>query len=308
MSLRLVPALLFAAALAGGCTPYAAYAPEVSRFAAGAAALPQAYRSQVEQLPADRQAAERIGRIATRPRMIASTGCAAPGFGPCELTYEPAAAPAAIPIAPASPAMFEALGAYVAALQHITDAADRKAFDAATGKLAASASAMAAAVGAPLGAPALVAPVVGGIVRLAGEIAGDVMDAERYYALRREVPRAAEAVDRIGLAAAANLGSVVSLRRTQLSGDLLAITEALRRPGGDYAALDDRARVLRDAIVALDSVDAKALGVELRAAHRALAEALREDSRQLDAVEAAGKRLFDAGKAIQSALKTTKAS
>jgi len=309
--MRRLPVFVLALSMLGGCSTYT-YRAEVDQLAGGVDALRSGYREGLAGAATDQERSTRIAWVAGRQAFNLAPACAVSGLGPCVLLPAGGVLPPALPDATAKIRALEpqidALAGYAAALRAITNEADRKAFDAAVGDLATKVSAFVTAVGGVAGGiPAFAGPAAGAVVRIAGEIVGDVLDAERLAELKRAVDKAEPAVAKLAQEMGGQYRDLAVVRRDGVLANLMALAQQTTRgvDEASYAARYDTARSMAATITALDDPNVASAAAGLATAHAALAKALRDDSRQADSLVAAIKRFADAAKALRDAMKAS---
>ena len=288
------------ALLVGGCSPYV-YKQEIDDFATGVKDLATAYndgrtyiatRDQDDQ---DNQWAQTRARLTIAACEFRDTG--KPGAVECVLHQigQPVPAPSALGTAVRDAApIVKALSDYASSLAAVTNAADREALTAAQVKFKTSVQGLAnQAAGKTVAS-------VGPVVDLFSALTTAVLDQKRYDILRAGVTAAKEPVSDLGKALAGTLGGIWMVRANELRGTANAAVRDLES-GGDYPA---RLRKARERVVALETLRAKNPAIaanDMVSAHDALAKALADDSRQVDAVAAAVGGFVTQAKAVKDA-------
>ncbi len=190
---RAAIAAIVAACLGSSCSPYL-YKNEVQGFAAGVKSLDQSYETGIQAIADQRVAANNAKWLNNKPAVTLSDGCLPPGSAapmPCgvidpsgSLDDEKTAGPGKVERAAAEQRQhIRALAEYAEALDAITSAEDREAFDHAAATLEQSVDGLAGRV-----APG--APGVGPLVALFSFVTGTYLDQRRFVALRSAVDEA----------------------------------------------------------------------------------------------------------------------
>jgi hypothetical protein len=173
-----------------------------------------------------------------------------------------------------------ALSRYAAALAAVANAADREALTAAQAKLKTAVNGFASE------AAGKTVPAVGPAVDLLSSLTAALLDQQRYDILRSGVLAAKEPVADLGRTLSVALGGVWMERASALRKVASVEAESLGS-GREYAA---RLKKLREKVVALEALRGRNPGMaatDMVAAHDALANALLDGSRQVEAVATA---------------------
>jgi hypothetical protein len=187
---RAAMAAIVAVCLGSSCSPYV-YKNEVQGFAAGVNALDEGYEAGLQALADRRVAANNAKWLNNKPAVVLSNGClptSSPNPQPCgvvdpfgDLPDETTAGPGEVESAAAEQRQHvRALADYAAALDALTRAEDREAFNNAAATLEQSVDGLAGRL-AP-GAPSL-----GPLVSLFSFVTGTYLDQRRFVALRSAV-------------------------------------------------------------------------------------------------------------------------
>jgi hypothetical protein len=286
MPIARVMASSAAIALVAGCSPYV-YKQEIDGFATGVKDLAAAYSESRVWLATRDQ--EKVDATWTGSRArLTVTACEFrdPGTpGPVECVLHEIAQPVPAPLA--DTAVFrevapnvEALSRYSAALAAVANAADREALTAAQAKLKTAVQGFASE------AAGKAVPAVGPAVDLFSTLTATLLDQKRYDILRSGVTAAKEPVADLGRTLSVALGGVWMQRATAMRRTASQDAESLGS-GSDYAA---RLKRLREKVAALETLRGKNPGTaatDMVAAHDALAKALADDARQVEAVATA---------------------
>jgi hypothetical protein len=297
-----------AAASLVACSPYI-YKSEVADFGAGVKAVAAAYDDGMAAYAQERSDRQQVDWRLERAKLAKTPGCdigVGPGAtikDPCELR----AAGPGTPLPPGPPSTLERAGPelvaplqrYAAALVAITDAQDREQLIAAQARLQESVDGFVKATGVP----ALPLDPLSAIAR-------GYLDQSRYDVLKRSVIAADPQIPKIGAALGVALDTLRGMRADELNGALEARTRTLS-PGLSqdvYDARLDGALQGRQALEALRKSDPPQAADKMVKAHRALAEALQDNRRQIASVTAAAREFYDAAVALQKAFATAGAA
>ena len=273
-------------ALVAGCSPYV-YKQEIDGFATGVKDLAAAYHESRGYLAARDQDEVDARWVAGHARLTI-TACefrdsSAPG--PVECVLHEIAQPVPAPLS--DTAIFrevapnvEALSRYAAALAAVANAKDREALTAAQAKLRTAVQGFASE------AAGKTVPAVGPAVDLLSSLTVALLDQQRYDILRAGVTAAKGPVADLGRTLSVALGGVWMQRATALRRTASNDAESLGS-GKEYPA---RLKKLREKVAALEALrgnNPAIAAADMVAAHDALAYALLDDARQVEAVATA---------------------
>lgn len=292
-----------------GCSPYG-FSGEVGQFAEGvnqiSAAFTAGYANVTNDTVARQDVAFRDRRAAVEvaPSCVFSSADGEAGSAPCRLYPAGGQPPQLTTLEKAAPETEKALAGlrnYAEALQALTNAADRAAFDAAAGRLQAAVGGLAslASSGAP-GIGAIAPPAVAALAWLVGT----GLDQERYNALRWGVNHSASSVRTIATVLGIGLDAINASRQEQL---LSGIRELARLLGPQLSQTDYNARLALteqrlSQLDALRHVNASRVATLLSRAHDKLLEAVNDPSRSIGDVARAIGEFADHAKALRDAL------
>jgi hypothetical protein len=302
---------VLAVTLTAGCSPYV-YGPEIESFSRSVNSVRSSYQSGRDLAAGDFDIERQRAWLARREPFQITPNCASPAE-PCRLVpisaQRRAAEEARRTQLAAEVANIQALGpvidrlaSYASALAAVTNQADRKAFDDAVGQLSKNATELVTAAApfvGPSAAPAAI--VIPTVIALGGQIAGTVLDAERFNALRQATTEAAPTISGLSTKIGDALDELAKSSRDRLLGRLLASTNVRRTGGQSYAEILAQTQADVDALNALRGVDGKALGKALGDAHTALRDALADPQRQLRPLREAVEALAKAAQAVADA-------
>jgi hypothetical protein len=183
--------LWFALTLIPGCSSPYQFSNEISSFSTGVDNVSSAYKTGYNNLAIDRQTLQTLNFNNTSAKLKLATSCnpAAQSALPCDfyLQGEPQPSQSDPALASSQPKSLDALNVltnYAHALQAVTNAADRAAFNAAAARLNASVTALGKAAG-PQGAAASAAFSAG--FNIFAWVLGQALDEERFDTLKRDV-------------------------------------------------------------------------------------------------------------------------
>ena len=289
------------AASLGACSPYL-YKNEVADFGGGVKAVATAYDDGMTAYAQERSDRQQVQWRLDRAKLAKTPGCEI-GVGPgattdesCELRL----AGPGTPPPPGPPSTLERVGPelvaplqrYAAALVAITDAQDREQLIAAQAQLQESLDGFAKTTGSPT----IPLDPVFAITRV-------FLDQSRYDVLKRSVLAADPQIPKIAAALGVALDTLRGNRADELNLALEARARTLSSglPQDVYDSRLDGAMRDRNALEALRGSNPAAAADKMVKAHRALAEALQDNQRQIASVTAAAQEFYDAAVALQKA-------
>ena len=280
------------------CSPYV-YKDEITNFSSGVTALNSSYQTGHEASDANALQQQQAGYAASRLRLRLLSGCLDSALidpsTPCLIVPANATAPPPPTlrqkaIADAAPD-FAALKSYADALAAVTNAADDTTLTQATQSLS-------TAVDSLQGATARLAPstaAAGTIVTQATSFLGlaitTYLDFRRYAALRDKVPGADNAIQTISKTVRAALQAIKQVQLAALVDDLLVSQAPFLKPsigGLSQAQYQTQLAAFQAKVTAFNqarAADPAAAVDAMVTAHKQLADALKNGSGQLQAVE-----------------------
>lgn len=295
--------------LAAGCSPYQ-YSKEIADLSTGMDRLSNAFDAGYTSLAAEHAAERHRTLVDQRARVEIPGICGKPipASGvrqPCALHAKQGPAPALTGVEEKRRAVLgkvKVLVAYVHALQAITNAADRTAFNDAAKRLGATVGELAAAQpGAGAIAPAA--------INLVLWVVGEKLDQDRFDALKQAVNEAQKPVEVVARQLGDALQAIKARRQETLSHTL----RALSRPLGPALSTTSYRERLTEAETTLAKVDAvgqvdpTAATRALVEAHKALAKAVRDPEPNYAHLLAAISDFADKSKALyEVAVKNSK--
>jgi hypothetical protein len=291
-----------AATLLAACSPYV-YHQEITGFANGVETVAAAHEAGAQDLATRVDLQRRAARVAARQRLDFLPGCDAvdprgdpPRLAECAVVSfgderSPAPTLEQAHLANDGP-LFAALRAYAKSLAAVSNAADSDALKLATQGFVDAAGRLSDAV-AKVVPTAPGSTLVGPIGGLIGEGIDFYLDSRRLHVLREVVPAVDPAIAVLGQTVEADLRLIRANQVAQLQKELHADAAPLQSESvqslsdGDYG---NRLDTLQNRVVALNqarAADPRAVAQTMVAAHRELAAALRDNSRQaLPVIEA----------------------
>ncbi len=292
-----------AAVVLGGCAPYV-YKSEINAFAGGVDDLATAYRTGMKGMAGDRVELQRWQWSVDRPRVSLSEECVvdfkSPAAGPaCAVlpsSGKPLPPSAVETQAAAAAPIVAALRDYANALAAVTNAEDAEQLDAAQTKFRGSLQGL-------LKQQSVEAPKVGPVVELIGAAFTAVLNERRYTILRDGVTAANGAVEQLGQA----LGETLTIMRVAQAGQLKLTADHMALqlgPGVGGREYVERLSLVEAKAASLESLrrsDPRRAADDMVRAHRELARALADESRQGEAVFEAVIVFSEKAKAVRSA-------
>jgi hypothetical protein len=328
-SMRATIALVAATWTLCGCSPYL-YQKEVGSFSSSVVAVSNAVTQGLDNLDQDQAAADLAQVVSARAGVNLSTGCGSEGPNePCRLMKIPKKAPdqsAADKFAPFNPQVLKVLAAlkgYADGLAAVTNAQDRKDYDAAASQLASNVAGLGTALVAVSPPAAAAGPALSAVVTFATWTIGEGLDAARYDTLRSAINAVGTpSIDLEGKKASPiqvvadkaitpELSAVRSARITlifqQLQDRTDRINSDLSATGAAHIPLDRYDTPLTDLaslLVTLNEikgVDPKAVGKSLVKAHDDLKQAVNDKSRQFQSLVSSIADFADNAAAVEKA-------
>jgi len=298
--LRSVAPYLASVLFLAGCSPYV-YKQEIDGFALGVKDLATAYNDGRAYIMT-RDLEDQDARWAQNRAALTITACefrdtGNPGNVECVL-HEiaqpvPSPSPLGAAVRDAGP-IVKALSDYSSALAAVANAADREALTAAQTKLKAAVQGLAnEAAGKPVA-------TVGPLVDLFSALTTAILDQQRYAILRSGVTAAQAPVADLGVTLARTLGGIWMVRASELR-DAANLEVRNLGSGPDYPSHLRKARERVAALETLRTKNPSVAATDLVAAHDALAKALADDSRQVEAVANAVGSFVTQAKAVKDA-------
>ena len=287
-------------ALVASCSPYV-YKSEIDGFATGVKDLATAYNDGRAYV-ASRDLEDLDAKWAQNRAPLTITACefrdtGAPVNVECALHQVAQPVPSPSPLGSAvrdAAPIVRALSDYSSALAAVTNAADRESLTAAQTKFKTAVQGLASE------AAGKAVPAVGPAVDLLNALTAAFLDQQRYEILRSGVSTAREPVAILGKTLAGTLGGIWMVRANELRDAANAEVRNLGT-GADYPARLKRAREKVTALETLRSKNPAIAATDMVAAHDALAKALTDDSRQVEAVATAVGTFAAQAKAVKDA-------
>ncbi|PKD40370.1 hypothetical protein CWO84_10245 [Methylomonas sp. Kb3] len=191
-SMRAIITLVVVASALSGCSPYL-YQKEVESFNSSITAVSNGVTQGLDNIDQDQAATDLAQVVGARAGVNLSKGCGGNPDELCRLMVPPNNTPnisAADKFAPGKPETKKALAAlkaYADGLAAVTNAQDRKDYDAAASQLSSSTAALGTALGAVTPGGAAAGPALGAAVTLATWTIGTGLDAARYDTLKSAI-------------------------------------------------------------------------------------------------------------------------
>lgn len=312
-----------------GCSPYL-YQKEVGSFSSSVVAVSNAVTQGLDNLDQDQSAADLAQVVSARAGVNLSTGCGSEGPNdPCRLMMipkkvpDPSAADKFDPFKPQVLKVLAALKGYADGLAAVTNAQDRKDYDAAASQLSSSVAGLGTALGAVTPGGAAAGPSLSAVVTFATWTIGAGLDAARYDTLRSAINAVGTpSIDLEGEKASPiqvvdvkaitpELSAVRSARITLLFRQLQARTDRinsdLSATNAAHVSLDRYDTPLMDlaslvaTLNAIKGVDPGAVGKSLVKAHDELQKAVNDKSRQFQSLVSSLADFADKAAAVEKA-------
>ncbi|MFL5266203.1 MAG: hypothetical protein ACJ8AH_06315 [Stellaceae bacterium] len=296
-------------AFLAGCAPYD-FGNEVRNFSTGVDQLSDAFTTGYNNLSRDLAAQTQLSLDDTRAKVSIAASCGG-AIGdlpdnqqPCALYRFQGSKPVLTDVQKTRPRTMVALKVltdYAHALQAVTNAADRAAFDAASKRLEASVANLAKAANAVAPGASTAAPV---IVKMATWIVGAALDKDRFDSLRQGVNNAADPVRTVAKTMGIGLEAVRNDRLTALYETTNALVKPLG-PGLAEKAYKERLTDAETTLEMLDEVrraDPAGAADSLATAHDALVAAVNDPERDFANMTTAVGAFADQANALRNAL------
>src|SRR5215510_10318085 len=311
-----------------GCSPYL-YQKEVGSFSSSVVAVSNAVTQGLDNLDQDQSAADLAQVVSARAGVNLSTGCGSEGPNePCRLMV-PGKKPDAdlagkfADVKARDEKVLAALKGYADGLAAVTNAQDRKDYDAAASQLSSSVAGLGTALGAVTPGGAAAGPAPSAVVTFATWTIGAGLDAARYDTLRSAINAVGTpSIDLEGEKASPiqvvdvkaitpELSAVRSARITLLFRQLQARTDRinsdLSATNAAHVSLDRYDTPLMDlaslvaTLNAIKGVDPGAVGKSLVKAHDELQKAVNDKSRQFQSLVSSLADFADKAAAVEKA-------
>jgi hypothetical protein len=328
-SMRAIIALLAATWTVCGCSPYL-YQKEVGSFSSSVIAVSTAVTQGLDNLDQDQAAADLAEVVSKRAGVNLSTGCSSEGPNePCRLMVIPKTAPdssAADDFGPFKPQLLKVLAAlngYAGGLAAVTNAQDRKDYDAAASQLSSSVAGLGTALGAVTPGGAAAGPALSAVTMVATWTIGEGLDAARYDTLRSAInavgtpsidlegqkmsPIRVVADNAITPELAAVRSARITLLFKQMDSRANRINSDLSAANAADVPLDRYDTPLMDlaslvaTLNAIKAVDPEAVGESLVKAHDELQKAVNDKSRQFQSLVSSLADFADKAAAVEKA-------
>jgi hypothetical protein len=326
-SMRAIITLVVATWALCGCSPYL-YQKEVGSFNSSVAAVSNGVTQGLDNFGQDQAAADLAQVVGARAGVNRSTGCGTEDpHELCRLMVPPKSNPdtsAADTLAPVTPEVKKVLAtlkAYADGLAAVTNAQDRKDYDAAASQLSSNTAALGTALAAATPAGAAAGPALAAAVTLTTWTIGTGLDAARYDTLKSAINAVGTPSADLGNQSAIKivvdkvitplLKSVRSARLKLLSEQLFARTDRintdLSATGAAHIPLNRYDTPLTDSaslvatLNAIKGVDPAALGKSLVGAHNEMQKAVDDESKQFQSLVSSMADFADKAAAVEKA-------
>jgi len=246
----------FALTFIAGCSSPYQFSNEINAFRTGVDNVSTAYITGYNNLANDRQTLQTVIFNDTSPKLKLAIGCnpAVQSALPCDFYRqgEPQPSPSDPALEASRPKTLEAIKAltdYAHALQAVTNAADRAAFDSAAARLNASVTALGKGAG-PQGAAASAAFSTG--FNIFAWVFGQALDQERFDTLKQDVNLAASPVQSIANGLGTELDAISQARQLVLYDTVNALIRPLGPGYKNYTAREATASQTKALLVQLE--------------------------------------------------------
>jgi hypothetical protein len=325
--MRAIIALVAATGTLCACSSPYLYQKEVASFSSSIVAVSNGVTQGLDSLDQDQAAADLAKVIAERAGVNLAPVCSKESASePCrvmvpEKTPDSYLAGKIAVFKVPERKVFAALKAYADGLAAVTNAQDRKDYDAAASQLASSVAALGTALGAVTPGGAAAGPALSAVVTLATWTIGEGLDAARYDTLRSAINAvgtpSADLSGQSAIQVVADkaitpaLSAVQSARVTLLFRQLNARQDRINRDlsatGGANVSLDRYDTPLTDlasllaTLNVVRAVDPGAVGKSLVNAHDDLKKAVNDKSRQFQSLVSSVADFADKAAAVENA-------
>jgi hypothetical protein len=292
----------------GGCSSPYQFSSEIGSFSTGVDNVSSAYNTGYNNLAIDHQTLQTLISNDTSAKLKLTISCnpAAQSALPCDFYRqgEPQPAQSDTALVSSRPKTLEAIKAltdYAHALQAVTNAADRAAFDSAAARLNASVTALGQAAG-PQGAAASAAFSAG--FNIFAWVFGQALDQERFDTLEQDVNLAAGPVQSIARGLGTALDAISQARQLVLYDTVNALIKPLGPGYRNYAAREAIASQTKALLVQLEQTTPSQVTDALIKAHDALRDAVNDPKGSFGNFATAVSKFADLAEALKSALTT----
>jgi hypothetical protein len=292
-----------------GCSSPYQFSNEINSFSTGVDNVRNAYTTGYSNLATDRQTLQTLNFNDTLAKLKLAESCA-PGqskaSSPCDFYRDggPQPSPSDPLLASHQPNTLETLNVltnYAHALQAVTNAADRAAFDSAAARLNASVTALGKAAG-PQGAAASAAFSAG--FNIFAWVLGQALDQERFDTLRQDVNLAAGPVQSIAKGLGLQLDGISQARQQVLYETVKALIKPLGPGYKNYTAREATAIQTKALLVQLEQVTPSQVTDALIKAHDALRDAVNDPQGNFGNFATAAGQFAELAEALKNSLAT----
>jgi hypothetical protein len=302
------PLLWLALCFVSGCSSPYQFSREISSFSMGVDNLSSAYTAGYSTLANDRQTLQTLIFDDTSAKLKLADSCI-PGQSkalPCDFYRQggPQPSPADPDLVSSRPKTLEAIKVltdYAHALQAVTNAADRAAFNSAASRLNASVTALGKAAG-PQGAAASAAFSAG--FNVFAWAVGQALDQQRFETLKQDVNLAAGPVQSVARGLGAQLDLLSQKRQLVLYDTVNALIKPLGPGYKNYTAREATASQTKAVLIQLEQVNPSQVTDALVTAHDALRDAINDPERSFSNFATAVGQFAGLAEALNSGLTT----
>jgi hypothetical protein len=291
-----------------GCSSPYQFSNEISTFSTGVDNLRSAYTTGYSNLATDRQTLQTLNFDDTSAKLLLARSCFPGGDSTLPCDFYPQGGPQPYPSDPAlassQPRTLDTLNVltnYAHALQAVTNAADRAAFDSAAARLNASVTALGKAAG-PQGAAASAA--FSAAFNIFAWVVGQELDQERFDTLKQDVNLAAGPVQTIAKGLGTDLDAISQARRQVLIDTIKALIAPLRPGYKNYLAREATATQTKAVLIQLIQTKPTQVTDALIKAHDALRDAVNDPKGSFGNFATEVGKFADLAEALKSALTT----
>jgi hypothetical protein len=292
-----------------GCTPYD-FGKEIGSFSTGVDQLSAAFTTGYANLAADLSSQRQLSLDDSKAKVLIARSCAVPvstlaqSQEPCALYSSRQSAPVLTDLQKTRPAtvkVLKVLTDYAHALEAVTSAADRAAFDASSKRLEASVGNLATAANAVAPGAGTIAPVA---VSMAAWMVGAALDKDRFDSLQRGVNSADGSVKIVATTLGIGLEAVRNDRLTALYETTVALVKPLeaRLSETAYKQRLTEAETTRATLDALRQSNPAGATSSLVEAHEKLVAAVNDPGRSFASMTTAVGDFASQAKALRDAL------
>jgi hypothetical protein len=306
--------LWFALTCIAGCSSPYQFSNEITSFSTGVDNVRSAYTTGYDNLATDRQTLQTLNFNDTSAKIKLANSCFPGGDStlPCDFMVNRQGEPQPSPSDPALQAdrpktldYLNVLANYAHALQAVTNAADRAAFDSAAARLNASVTALGKAAG-PQAAAGSAAFSAG--FNIFAWVLGQALDQERFDTLKQDVNLAAGPVQSIAKGLGTELDLVSETRQLLLTDTIKALIAPLKPGYKNYMAREATASQTKAVLIQLRQTKPSQVTDALIKAHDSLRDAINDPKGSFSNFATAVGKFAELAEALKSALTTPAAA